>query len=32
MVDVVRVRPPERAVKRVVPGKVKADPSDEIPF
>jgi hypothetical protein len=36
MVDVVRVRPPERAVKRVVPGKAKvaspADPSDDIPF
>jgi hypothetical protein len=32
IVDVVRVRPPERAVKRVVPGKAKADPSDEVPF
>jgi hypothetical protein len=43
MVDVVRIRPPERTVKRVVPGKSKSpsydernpppsDPSDEIPF
>jgi hypothetical protein len=40
MVDVVRIRPPEREVKRVVPGKSKAKsyddrnppPSDDIPF
>jgi len=37
MVDVVRIRPPEREVKRVVPGKKQYDernppPSDEIPF
>jgi hypothetical protein len=40
IVDVVRVRPPERQVKRVVPGKSKSPsydertppPDDEIPF
>jgi hypothetical protein len=40
MVDVVRIRPPERTVKRVVPGKSKSPsydernppPADEIPF
>ena len=40
IVDVVRVRPPERKVKRVVPGKSKSPsynegnppPSDDIPF
>jgi hypothetical protein len=42
MVDVVRIRPPERQVKRVVPGKSKSQPisdrnpppplDDEIPF
>jgi hypothetical protein len=33
MVDVVRIRPPEQEIKRVVPGKSKSPPpSDEIPF
>jgi hypothetical protein len=35
MVDVVRIRPPEAKVKRVVPGKAKvnpADPNDKVPF
>jgi hypothetical protein len=37
MVNVVRIRPPEREVKRVVPGKVKPkvdprDPNDGVPF